>query len=417
MSQPTKTLHTLQELDRQLAIVEEQYGRSLRDGDQAAAEFEFQSPWELPADPDSDAYRAVQMMLYRLISSRTSLRMDYPHYEAEQLRLQTIQPFPYNTGNPAIVGTSLIMQGWLALNLWPNPPARVIEYSAGWGNVALQLAGVGYEVTAVESDPNFAEVIRHRSERLDLPVTVVETEMLDFQPDGVYDIVLFFDTFHRCFDFQRMLEKVDGLLSERGRIIFAMPPLRTQPYPWGVRLDGPAIRSARLHGKLELAFDESFFLRTLMKLGWLSTRAIIGTVQGADLLIARRSHGCYLPSELLMPPDEAHTWHESQGDHRFTTASSQLTCDRTQAVDAVEFCISNFAPFELEVRIQAGNNHHCTQIKSGTEKALYTVSPTHWDGTVRIDSATWRPSEHIIGSTDRRELGVAVYSIRLIETK
>jgi cyclopropane fatty-acyl-phospholipid synthase-like methyltransferase len=41
--------------------------------------------------------------------------------------------------------------------------ASILEFGAGWGNTSIELAKVGYNVTAVDIEANFVELINLRA--------------------------------------------------------------------------------------------------------------------------------------------------------------------------------------------------------------------------------------------------------------
>jgi hypothetical protein len=162
-----------------------------------------------------------------------------------------------------------------------------------------------------------------------------------------------------------------------------------------------------------LGFDSSYFLRTLLFLGWLPRRHSSSVTPLADVIVARKSQGCYRLSELTLPPDEAATWASPESGHRFTTAKSMMSCARFRSVKAVEFCLSNFAPFELEVILSAGSTVRRVKLPCRSRETLVSVQPDNWQGQVSIGSRTWRPAR-VYGTADDRTVGVAVHWLRLL---
>lgn len=66
----------------------------------------------------------------------------------------------------------------------------------------------------------------------------------------------------------------------------------TFPLPWGfVRADRLALWSIRRMGWFELGFDNSYFLRTLLRFGWSPHRHTNGVSHYTDVIAARKSHG------------------------------------------------------------------------------------------------------------------------------
>jgi hypothetical protein len=236
-------------------------------------------PTAPPEDPFSDAYREWTWELYRTISGRTAY--DTTH-EASPFDLAAARerPFPYQTGSLALVGRDLVARGHLLECLAeaealardgaapaPSDPLRVVEFGPGWGNLTGDLVATGLDVTAVEVDEKFCQLIAHRCTgpgRVD----VVQGDMLGFAADAPFDAAVFFESFHHCADHIALLHRLHDIVRPGGVVLFAAEPIQKLDYPWGPRLDGLSVWSSRTHGWLELGFDFAYFDRALARTGW-----------------------------------------------------------------------------------------------------------------------------------------------------
>ena len=115
-----------------------------------------------------------------------------------------------------------------------------------------------------------------------------------------------------------------------------------------------SVWSIRKFGWLELGFDTSYFLRTLLRMGWTPQRHTLPGINGADVIVARRSGEFYRPADLTFPPDEGRGWHGPEGEFRFTAGEAVMSCGRDPDVGEVEFTLGNFAPIDLPVTLRAG---------------------------------------------------------------
>ena len=155
-----EVLSTLEEVDRKLQEVDAAWAIS----DDAMREvfqgFVMGAPTGLPSDPFSDAYTNAQLAFYGKVAAR-------PHYDVENERsgfpTDPNRPFPYYTQSPATVGAHLIVLGFIIKTMALPPGSTILELGAGWGNTTIALAQMGYDVTAIDIEPNFVDLIRTRA--------------------------------------------------------------------------------------------------------------------------------------------------------------------------------------------------------------------------------------------------------------
>ncbi len=262
-----------EELQQWLAGVEEA-SRVSDDALRKAVEgFRYRIELDLPSDPFSPAYRLAQMALYSRLSGRSEYVAARNEESPFDVDANVERPFPYSTLSCSTVGSQLEMQGAIlrALDLAPN--ARVLEFGAGWGNLALHLALMGHRVTAVDVCPRFLELIERRSARLGVHIDTACDDMLDFRCTSPFDAVIFFESFHHCADHLTMLARLHTCVADEGFVLFGIEPITERPdewgdYPWGVRLDGMSIFSMVKYGWLELGFTDAYFLEALRRSGW-----------------------------------------------------------------------------------------------------------------------------------------------------
>jgi SAM-dependent methyltransferase len=289
-SGPTRTIE-LAELDDALAHAASLFGSSEDAARAFLLDLELRVPDDRPADPFSTEYREWTWDLYRRISGRPAYATgneDAPF----DLEHATAHPFPFQTGSATVVGEDLVARGHLLRTIGraqPDlvPPARVVEFGAGWGNLTNDLVATGFVVTAVELGAQFGELMRRRCPAPE-HLTVVVGDMLTFAPDEPYDAAVFFESFHHCSDHLAMLQSLHRIVRPGGAVFFGSEPVTKMPYPWGPRLDGMSLWSTRTYGWLELGFDAAYFSSALDRTGWHGERHPIGaTPTIADVIVAR----------------------------------------------------------------------------------------------------------------------------------
>lgn len=281
----------LEQLDSELAVAAELFATS---EDRARAFLDglvLEPPGGRPEDPFSPEYRVWTWSLYRDISGRPGYTLDNEQSPID-LPAALRRPYPFATGSPSVVGEDLEARGAVLRCLGGPaagvvPPARVVEYGAGWGNLTMDLVATGYEVTAVELDPRFCELMAGRrvaGGRLE----VVTADMLSFRPDAPFDAAVFFESFHHCADHLALLGLLHSVLRPGGCVLFAGEPVQEMPYPWGPRLDGLSLWSMRTYGWLELGFTPGYFRRALARSGWRARRYRLARRRPkSDVMLAR----------------------------------------------------------------------------------------------------------------------------------
>jgi len=290
-----KILSTLEELDRYLQMANEAALRSDDDLRKVLASFEFRRERASKLDPYSDEYAREQHELYLHIAGVES----YSPQNERSLWLKDLanaarQPFPYYTRSAETVGDQIMALGFIIKTMNLPSGASILEFGAGWGNTSINLARMGYAVTAVDIEPRFLDLINERATMLGLPV---ETVCQNFGPvlddDGaprVFDAVLFYESFHHCSDHRKLVLQLRSMIKDDGIVVFASEPiLDSFPLPWGLRLDGMSAWSIRSFKWLELGFQESYFRGLMAKNGWSVTKYTCADTHLGVIFVARKA--------------------------------------------------------------------------------------------------------------------------------
>jgi SAM-dependent methyltransferase len=273
------TRSALSALDAVMKDAQVEFSKSEEAGRQFLSRFEFES--DRPGgDPFSPGYRDAQLQLYARVSGRQQYSIDgeFSGITAEAIRGR---PYPFSTGSPKVVGDYFSLLGFVLGHLKTGPGRSLVEFGPGWGHTTRALVSLGVDVTAVEVDPAFCGALG------DVKATVVESDMLSFEPARTFDSVLFYESFHHCADPVAMMGRVRRLLTPGGAAYFAAEPITDDfGVPWGLRLDGMSAWSIRKHGWLELGFQTAFFHELLERNGFAVTRYSDPNVADARLIVA-----------------------------------------------------------------------------------------------------------------------------------
>jgi SAM-dependent methyltransferase len=413
---PVQSLSTLAELDEKLREVDAAWAVSDDKMREVFHSFKMNPPADLPSDPYSPEYAERQFELYRLISGRESY--DVGH-EQSNFPVDPNRPFPYYTESSETVGHQLMGLGYVIQTMALRSGSSILELGAGWGNTTIALAQMGYDVTAIDIDPTFVGLIKARAEKFSLAVDARCGAFLDIDQLGrSFDAVLFYECFHHCSDHRLMLSKLSDVLQPGGRIFFAAEPIDDSfPVPWGLRLDGESLWAIRSHGWLELGYQQSYFIRMLHHLGWVSRRHASSVSHLAVIFEARKADRFYGISTFDMPPDEDSTWaipDQTATGHRYSGSCSRLSLERGLDCDEVVIDAVNASPRGVPFSVEHGQNT-VTGIAEPHSDLVIRVPYDPAAMQLLIKAETWRPSE-LLGSADAREIGLGVRSIALVST-
>ena len=244
---------------------------------------------QVPDDPFSPAYHDFQMAVYRRVSGRTYAPEN--EVSAFDVAAAEVRPFPFYTGSCRTAGFFTMGMGFLLHTLGLAAGARVVEFGPGWGNSTIAMAMAGLDVTAVDIEANFCDLLRRRARRHAVDITVVQADFswaeMVAEP---FDAAVFFECFHHCADHMRLLRALRTAVKPDGRVYFAAEPILPDfPLPWGVRMDGEALWAIRNNGWMELGYRESYFLEALARTGWTATRHALPGLEWAAVWEAKRS--------------------------------------------------------------------------------------------------------------------------------
>jgi 2-polyprenyl-3-methyl-5-hydroxy-6-metoxy-1,4-benzoquinol methylase len=220
-------------------------------------------------DPHSDEYAAAVLKTWSALSGRPSYSATTNEaFEIDQ-EYYLARPYPFCSSNPIEVSRYFGAVAATLPFLTARPPARIIEFGAGWGHMSLFLAATGDTVTAVDLNGPSVDLLRKRAKVLGVALDVAHTSFLEFEPTEPVDAVVFFESFHHCEQPFELLDRCRRFLTTGGQLLFVAEPIYGDYFtPWGVRLDGAATYMTAHQGWLELGFDRAFFETELRDRGF-----------------------------------------------------------------------------------------------------------------------------------------------------
>ena len=222
----------------------------------------------VPADPYSDEYRKKQFDLYERLAKKTYT----PQNEVTLFDVQSaaISPFPYCHGSCDTVGNQLMAIGFVIKALQLPKGAKILEFGFGWGNTTIALAKMGFDVTAIDIEKNFCDLVEERALLEKLNITIIHSDFNYIKTiDTQFDAILFFECFHHADNHLELIAEFDRVIKPGGCVCFGAEPIMPEfPLPWGLRMDGESLWAISKNGWLELGYNRSYFENTMNRFGW-----------------------------------------------------------------------------------------------------------------------------------------------------
>lgn len=274
----------------------------------ATANFEFQPrvKVDVQLDPFSDAYFDQQIAVYREISGR-DLDQDTGEITPLDVDARVDTANPYGERNIAFISKHCrtVLTALMVAN--PPPGARILDLGAGWGLSSEIMAYCGAEITAVDINPGFIDLINRRTARTGLPIKTVQGNFDSVEPGEDYDMAFFYECLHHAVKPLDTLKRVADFLGPNGRIVFAGEPVNTIWWPhWGMRLDAESVYVMRKHGWFESGWSADFICECLRRAGFAPVMLPGIGIDGNDICVADRT-GADKMRALVVPTEAGST--------------------------------------------------------------------------------------------------------------
>ena len=260
-------LTTLEQLDIKLVECESAARVSDDELRRVFSTFRMDISESMPSDPFSEEYHGRVMALYHHVAGRPyNVRNEVTAFDVTAADLR---PFPW-VCSPRTAGFFLMRTAFLLQTLDLAKGARVVEFGAGWGNSTIWMTMLGFDVTAVDIEHRFCELLELRARRHQVSINVINDDFTWAERvTEPFDAAVFFESFHHCSDHRRLLNALKRAVKADGKVYFASEPIVPDfPVPWGLRTDGESLWAVRRNGWLELGFSEKYFEEALRRSGW-----------------------------------------------------------------------------------------------------------------------------------------------------
>lgn len=96
---------------------------------------------------------------------------------------------------------------------------RVLEVGCGCGQIANEMVKRFPDYTAIDLSPKSIDVAKQSASA----VKFEGADFVEYQPEGKFDTIAFFDSLEHFFDWRETIKKAVSLLKPRGTIIMNLP--------------------------------------------------------------------------------------------------------------------------------------------------------------------------------------------------
>jgi 2-polyprenyl-3-methyl-5-hydroxy-6-metoxy-1,4-benzoquinol methylase len=374
-------------------------------------------------DPLSDAYKAQQDRIWQMMIGENSAYDPLAHELTDVSNIDALKAPGFYSLPVKDAGEHLIAMGHIIKLSGLHRGLRALEYGAGFGQIALNLARLGVIVDTVDIDQTFCKAVQAQADWFGVNLKSHLGEFGD-NPSGLkYNLVLFYEAFHHARDFASLIAKLRDILVPGGKVIMAGEPILpaadgkySVPYPWGMRLPVEVAAVVRIRHWYELGFHEEFLVRLFNRNGFLYKKHYGHITNLAIIYEFVRRPAVVKFNEWQFPPDVDSQWNNFDPDGRWTKASSIIPIDCTETWTKLKITCHNHHPALQEVKFRLGDKYvETVKFRPGELLHVLLERPVpladHADH-VTIETETIQPSNY--GSKDQRHLGIYVKEMEYI---
>ena len=407
-------IYKAEDLDSFVAETDRLGGVGSPEGKALWANFSYQPTVAIDQtlDPYSPEYFAQQIALYKELSGR---EMDAVANEMTSIDVEQHvgAPNPYGVFDPSTfvvhylrLGTAIRRAG---LPLLP----KLLDMGAGWGLSSEFFATLGCNVTAVDINPSFVDLIRRRQTIHGNKVKALAGAFDDFEPPEAYDAVFFYECLHHAAKPWELLARAVQWLAPGGKIIFAGEPVNEFWWRhWGMRLDAQSIYCIRKFGWFESGWSRSFIVDCLRRAGTTVDYYDDPDPEVGSVCVATKvSVNQFLPAAQLHRAFEMTGW-KLDGEYLTAFGEASLVISRQPDAAFVHLDIWNFRPKQLHlVVIDDDGEGHVEALPTG--KSIIRCKLDRAVTNLHFVADTWVPADET-GNGDVRSLSFHIGGATLV---
>jgi 2-polyprenyl-3-methyl-5-hydroxy-6-metoxy-1,4-benzoquinol methylase len=363
-------------------------------------------------DPFSEEYYAAQIGLYTELSNRT--------FEQAKNELGDIDIVahisaanPYNHDSPS--GLALHLERLARALRFAKPPlgGKMLDMGCGWGLSSEIAAYSGLDVTSIDINPQFVNLINQRSAAGGRKISARQSNFDTFSSDDQYDIIQFYECFHHAAKPWELLERMTAHLTPDGKIVLSGEPVNQVWWKnWGLRLDALSVYCIRKFGWFESGWSQSFLLQAFQRSG-----LDVEVIDHADAEIGQVWVASPRHRHSINLDDAVSAW-KIQGltrDSHYLIGGGEcaLTPIFDDEVQVITLQFENYRgrPLTVTWRADAGTKkgQPHTKVYPGGRHFL-SFDRSHAGKTLHLDIEPWNPAAEF-GSQDDRTHGIHISKI------
>jgi len=387
-------------------------------------------------DPFSDEYKEAVFNFYRLLH-KYKYHTDDEGYSIENIDDFSKIGFPYYTKSASVVGDYLMAYGFIIRTMNLPAGAKILDIGSGPGALTRHLMQMGYELTCVDVNNQFIELIIRIADGLGVEVKTLCCDMSDIEVNEKFDAIIFMESFHHTLEHEKVLSVITQCLGKDGKIFFAAEPIVSDdddiPYPWGPRLNFESVYSIRQFGWIEMGYQEEYFRELLLKYGFQCKRFRSNETWWGDVVECKRipklkrGDEYYFGSTGNGLPALGYGWANPEKDLTWTDSNEaflSFVLDKATVLTVelrFRFVVLLGGCFrEQLIRVFVNEKHqHDWRIVGGrmieVEKSLSFEPDIHSNSiVVKFEIQSPISPKELGMSTDDRELGIAMKEMRIM---
>jgi SAM-dependent methyltransferase len=379
--------------------------------------------YRIGLDPMSNEYEDEQRKLWGVLAGVDHAYDPLRHEkEAPLVDVDAVRfPSHFVRRDPQAVehmSEHILASGMIMKNSGLQPGQWAMEYGAGFGQTALQLARLGVNVDTVDISEEFCRHVKTQADFYGVPLTPFQGRF-GFNPRGEkkYDLIFFYESFHHCLEFKQVVHRIREHLAPKGRVILAGEPIPLRedkhvPYPWGLRLHSEVVAVIRVRHWFELGFSEDFVADLFTHAGFAAEKMECPVSPWGSGYIFRHRRNRIEMGKHWLPIVASETWHGAEAQGRWTKERSVLPLDMTDSFDEIQVDAVNHHPKPQVLDLHYGDVTVTRTFQPGQRLAI-RIDASRKVPNLVLTSKTLTPAKHYgkLRVADDRALGVFVTEV------